>query len=415
LAALASIADRDAGDPWTRTAILSSITGQALALLDALVKRDGFITTQPARIWLDELAFLVGCGRKPEDSRTLLRRLQAAGVGSDVLMRALLALGRGQARRGGSFASLIADPSLPLAKKLVDEAAHLAAADGPLDGRRAAIRLLGLGDTKTARRLFPELLDARQPAPVQLALLQAMASFLDQPAASEIVARWKAMSPSVRREAIEVLFSRPVGIETLIKAIESHSLAASEIDLARLRQLQSHPNPEVRDRARRILDSGALPARDRAKVVAAFRPAVEMTGDRQRGRAVFAKTCATCHQAEGQGVDVGPNLATVTNRSGEDLLVHILDPNREVAPNFVNYNVATAEGRVISGIITEESAGAIVVKRSEGATDVIPREQIDEVASTGLSLMPEGLEKGLSVQEFADLMAFVRSIRAGTK
>jgi len=74
--------------------------------------------------------------------------------------------------------------------------------------------------------------------------------------------------------------------------------------------------------------------------------------------------------------------------------------------------VATAQGRVISGIITEESASAIVVKRSEAATDVIPREQIEQVKSTGVSLMPEGLEKGLSVQEFADLIAFVRTIRA---
>ena len=136
-----------------------------------------------------------------------------------------------------------------------------------------------------------------------------------------------------------------------------------------------------------------------------------MTANPEAGRTIFAKICATCHQAEGRGIDVGPNLATVTNRSGEDLLVHILDPNREVAPNFVNYNVATLQGRVYSGIITEESANAIVVKRAEGATDVIPRDQIETIASTGISLMPEGLEKGLSVQDVADLIAFVRSIR----
>jgi len=123
------------------------------------------------------------------------------------------------------------------------------------------------------------------------------------------------------------------------------------------------------------------------------------------------KTCATCHQAEGRGIDVGPNLATVTNRSPDELLVHILDPNREVAPNFVNYNVATESGRVFSGIIAEESAGALVLKRAEGASDVIPRDQIETVASTGISLMPEGLEKGLSHQDLADLIAFVRSIR----
>ena len=110
-----------------------------------------------------------------------------------------------------------------------------------------------------------------------------------------------------------------------------------------------------------------MASRDRLQVIAIYRPALQMAGDRDRGREVFHKTCATCHQAEGRGVDVGPNLATVTNRSGEELLVHILDPNREVAPNYVNYNVATAQGRVISGIITDESARAIVVKACRGS------------------------------------------------
>jgi putative heme-binding domain-containing protein len=176
--------------------------------------------------------------------------------------------------------------------------------------------------------------------------------------------------------------------------------------------LETHSNSGFRSRARKILASGSLPSQDRAQIVTKYQPAIAMAGNRERGREVFAKVCATCHQAEGRGVDVGPNLATVTNRSPEDLLVHILDPNREVAPNFVNYNVATVQGRVVSGIIAEESASAIVVKRSEGATDVITREQIEQVKSTGVSLMPEGLEKGLTVGEIADLIAFVRTIRA---
>ncbi len=109
-----------------------------------------------------------------------------------------------------------------------------------------------------------------------------------------------------------------------------------------------------------------------------MRPTVRrlaLVGNREQGREIFVKICATCHKAEGRGIDVGPNLATVAGRSAEDLLVHILDPNREVAPNYVNYNVATESGRVVSGIIAEESATALVLKRAEGASDMIPREQ----------------------------------------
>ena len=64
-------------------------------------------------------------------------------------------------------------------------------------------------------------------------------------------------------------------------------------------------------------------------------------------------------------------------------------------------------------MIAEETAGAVTLKRAEGAVDVVPRGQIDEIASTGLSLMPEGLEQGLDVQALADLVAYVRSLQGG--
>ncbi len=411
LGALQSIARKDAASQWTRSAVLYSIAGDPLAFLDVLAKQDAFLLSSPGQLWIDDLGFLVGCGRKADEARVYLDRLQVAGVASGGLMRALLALARGQTRSGGSFESLVASDSLPPAKKLLAEAADLVVVRGPLDDRLAAIRLLGLGDRKTAHHVFPELLAAREPTAVQLAALQAMAGFLDRSVSAEILDRWKTMSPSVRREAAEVLFGRPEGIEAMLSAMESRSIAPSEVDLARLRRLESHSNSGFRSRVQKILASGLVPSRDRAQVVSKYRQVLQIAGSRERGREVFAKVCATCHQAEGRGIDVGPNLATVTSRSPEDLLVHILDPNREVAPNFVNYNVATVQGRVISGIIAEESASAIVLKRSEGATDAIPREQIEQVQSTGVSLMPEGLENVLTVRDFADLIAFVRTIR----
>jgi putative membrane-bound dehydrogenase-like protein len=410
IAALASIAARDVKSTWTRTAVLSSLAGRPAALLDALSEQTGFLKATAGQPWLDELAFLVGRGRKPDQAQELLVRLKAAGLGSASLMRAALALGRGLRQSGASLHSLLESRSSVLMAALLAEAAQRAAENGPLDDRLVAIRFLGSFDAKSAREVLPKLLDVRQPAAVQLAVLQAFAGLFDRDAAQQIIAQWKSMSPAVRREAVEVLFSRTVGIEAVMTAIESRALSPSEIDPARWKSLDGPARSTLRSRFQRIIASKAV-ARDRSQVVASYRAALELTGIRERGRDLFAKTCATCHQAEGRGTDVGPNLATVTNRSPEDLLVHILDPNREVAPNFVNYNVATEGGRVISGIIAEESAAALVLKRALGASDVIPREQIETVASTGISLMPEGLEQGLSPQDLADLIAFVRSIR----
>ena len=248
LNAIELIASKDSASQWTRTAVLCSIAGAPLAFLDRLAKRDAFLTSDSGQIWIDELAFLVGCGRKPDDASRLLDRLRAAGASSGSLMRALLALGRGQTRKGGSFESLVASDSLPPARKLLDEAAAVAVTGRLLDDRLAAIRLLGLGDPKTAHRVLPELLAAREPASIQLTVLQAMTGFLDRSVCAEILNRWKTMSPSVRREAVEVLFGRPEGIEAMLVAMESRAIAPSEVDLSRLRQLETHPKLAVRSR-----------------------------------------------------------------------------------------------------------------------------------------------------------------------
>ena len=155
------------------------------------------------------------------------------------------------------------------------------------------------------------------------------------------------MSPTVRREAVEVLFSRRDGVEAVIGAIESRAILPSELDPVRLKAVDAHADPSLQARARKIFAADGSTSRNRSQVVASYRPAIPLAGNRVEGREVFLKTCATCHQAEGQGFDVGPNLATVANRTPEDLLIHVLDPNREVAPKFVNYNVAPRRSRRI--------------------------------------------------------------------
>ena len=100
----------------------------------------------------------------------------------------------------------------------------------------------------------------------------------------------------------------------------------------------------------------------------------------------------------------------MSSRNADDLLIHILDPNREVPPIYVNYSVASNDGRVLSGMMVGESGGSLTLKRAEGITEVVLRPQIEAIRSTGQSLMPEGLESGLSMRDLADLIAFIRGL-----
>lgn len=411
-AALASLAVNDAESPWMRTAVFSSIAGQPVALFEALAKKRGFLASSAGAPWLDDLAYLVGTDPRPQTLEGFLGRLEGTDLATDKLMRVVLSLARGRRRTGMKFQTLLEGPASTRIRALLTEATRLVDSTGSVESRLVAIRLIGLGAPATARKSLPDLLDARQPAAIQLAALQALSECFEPAVATRIVAHWKSMSPSVRREAAEVLFSRRAGIEAVLSAVESRQVSAAEIDSARWSQLHNDRDPKMRERARKITGARPSTSSERESLIASYRPALALAGRREHGHDVFAKVCATCHKAEGQGTEVGPDLATVTSRTPEDLLVHILDPNREVAPNYINYNVAMTDGRVASGIIAEETATTVVLKRAEGASDQIPRDGIESIASTGVSLMPEGLEKGLSAQDLADLMAFVRSIKA---
>ena len=244
--------------------------------------------------------------------------------------------------------------------KLIDplsaQATEIALSDASSDRRLPAIALLGISGGRRALDDLGELLDARQPSVVQLAALQALGQANDPAVGRLVVSHWKAMSPGVRREAAELLFSRRDRLEHLLGALESRTLAAAELDPDRLKQLRTHKDGQLRARAIRVIDNESLTARDRQATLKAFQVVLTLDGRPERGHAVFLKECATCHRALGEGVEVGPDLATVAGRTADDLLLHILDPNREVAPNYVNYNVATSDGRTISGIIASESA-----------------------------------------------------------
>ena len=132
-----------------------------------------------------------------------------------------------------------------------------------------------------------------------------------------------------------------------------------------------------------------------------------MKGDTARGKKVFETACASCHLAGELGKEVGPNLATIRQWSPEQMLINILDPNREVAPNFVGYIIETKDGRTLDGIVTAESAASLTLKRAEGLTETMLRRDIVQLTGSGLSLMPEGLETAITVEQMADLIAFL--------
>ena len=123
---------------------------------------------------------------------------------------------------------------------------------------------------------------------------------------------------------------------------------------------------------------------------------------------MFARRCALCHQLGTVGVVVGPDLTSVSTKSPDYLLTEILDPNRNVDIRYHEYVAVTKSGKIVTGILSSESAASVTIRSQEGKEQTLLRSDLEDLKSTGKSLMPEGLEKDLSHQDLADVIQFLR-------
>jgi putative heme-binding domain-containing protein len=239
-------------------------------------------------------------------------------------------------------------------------------------------------------------------------MVRALSLHARREVADLLLAAWNSYSPAVRREVVEALFARVDRLPRLLDAIEQKKVSSNQLEPLRLDQLRKHSVGAIRDRARRLLSERAAP--ERQKIVAAHRAALETKADALRGKAVFKKNCTVCHRLDNEGFEVGPDLlSALRNKTGEQLLIDILDPSREVDPRYLNYQITTTKGQVFSGLIAADTASSVTLRRGEKAEDTILRDQIEEVQATGKSLMPEGLEMQLSKQDLADLIAYLQA------
>ena len=175
--------------------------------------------------------------------------------------------------------------------------------------------------------------------------------------------------------------------------------------------LRQHSDASLRERAVKVI--GAATNTHRDEVMRRFRPALDLRGDTRRGKALFQQRCQSCHRLGNDGFAVGPDLAGARGGGKEKLLANILDPNREVPPNYFGYTVETKEGDSYTGLIVNETASSVTVRQPLSVETVVARAQIATMQASRLSLMPEGLEEGLTSQDMSDLADFVFSFSDG--
>lgn len=384
--ALAKLLVAAAADSVLLDAVLSSALPHLGILLDASVgaRRADLIS---------ELAPMVVAAGEVEAATRLARALLAPDGG----------FGRAEA-----FTLAARLVSLGQVEGLCAQARQVVA-DGaaPLVDRLAAADLLGAaGGSDDVAALLHALAPAA-PNDLQLAAARALGT-ARAAAPGPVLAAWDRAGPDLREVLFETLARTSEGALTLLERAAAEPGFAASLSPARQQALRRHGDARVRARADVAL--AGLAAR-RADVLARYAEVDGRLGDFERGRAAFARVCAACHALEGAGREVGPDLAALTDRSTAGLLTAILDPNRGVLDTFALYTVTLRDGRSYAGRIAADTTNHVEILTLDGARHQLARVEIQDLVHTGVSLMPEGLEAQLSVDEMADLFAFLRTER----
>ncbi len=407
---LIALARRDASDPWIAMAILSSVPDCAGDVFRGVVQDANLRSTRQGRSFIASVAAQAAANR-PADLDSVLDSLEGELAADEGLSREIVAavmsklsiaaktrlLGIKQGRTAIILARLLDDSR----QTALDETKTPAA-------RSPAIHLLRFSRFSNVHAILGTLLVSRQPVQVQTAAIETLATFDDPGVPAILLKAWGGTSPRVRTTVTEALLSRPAWANAFLDALEAGSVARADVDPARLELLKAYPDEPTRKRAAAILAGGLS---GRHEVVAAYQEALRMKGNPERGKAVFARNCATCHRLENVGEAIGADLSAIRDRGLEAVLLNVLDPNREVMPQYVTYVLVTASGRIVTGLIAAETANSLTIRKPDGGEETVLRLEIDELKSTGQSFMPEGLERQIDLASMADLLAYLNAVR----
>jgi putative heme-binding domain-containing protein len=401
---LADLGKRDADDKWFRAAILTSLpkSDGDWRLLTALTRTqnpsDGVLTL------IEDLARL--CAADKRDPQ----QLETAGADSSHAgfdVRAAMLIGfndslRNQGKKDAPAARVGSTDVFAEAARIASDANAAAAR------RTRAIQLLAFSDQPDGEAALLGLVAPTQPTELAVAAIRSIAQPHRPAAVAKLLTqdRWSHYSPALRSTILTSINGRPELAGVMLDAIQSGVVPAATLGEPQRKWLKGLKDQDLAARAEKLLAGGT--SQDRQKAFDDELAVLKLTPKPANCKRVFANNCASCHRLEQQGVAVGPDLYSIRSQPKESILLHIVIPEKEIAPNFANYECVLKDGRIINGVMTADSPQSVTLKQVLGIEETIPRDRIERLSVSNLSLMPQGLEKVINKQDMADLLAYLR-------
>ena len=315
-------------------------------------------------------------------------------------------------------------------------------ADGDPENRERALRLgLILGDAPAASVLRAALLDPESPLDRRLRALdaltlrgdpalvealeilvkggtpelvgpaiRALAGFDDPRIPDLLVSRYPNLPPDAKADAVATLSSRSSWAGNLLDEVAAGTIDRRDVSAAVARQIAGFEDDDLSARLQTVWGRSRPTAEDKAARVRDLKQSLT-TGalgraDLDRGRSLFVRQCASCHVLFGEGGDVGPDLTGSGRKDLDYLLPNVLDPDASVPGDYRATAFALRDGRLLTGIVREQDDRSYVIQTANERV-VVPRSEVEEIAESDSSMMPEGLLDGLDPEEVRDLVAYL--------
>ncbi len=388
--ALLQLAQRDSANPWMRAALLAAAGDAAGSLFSACAH-------DPASAaFARELAGIIGSRNRPAEVAAVLA--QAAAAPDPAAWLAPLA--DGLARAKSTLQAADTEGRLRGVMATIEVRVRPPAEPTPQD-----LALLGVIGTPGSVNLVAEALTAGLDVPRATAALEALRRLNPAQLGAILTRAWPRLPAEVKSSALRLWRSHAPQAPALLTAVASGTVARTDLSAEDVAALRESKDAAVKARA--IALFGATSSRE--SVLASYRPALDLTGDAAKGHATFQARCTLCHRFHGEGNGVGPDLDASSAAGREKLLGNILDPSREITAGFTMATVETKAGETIAGILIAETDGAVTLRQPGGTVRNLARVDVTQVERSARSLMPEGIEAGLTPQDLADLLTFLSS------
>jgi putative heme-binding domain-containing protein len=279
----------------------------------------------------------------------------------------------------------------------------------PTAGRQSALQAL-------LSRRSPDLVSVLQGLLADPAMrgpaLRGLAAFADASTPGLILRLYPSLGEDEKTDAIQTLASRPAFALALLDAVDKGQIARRDLSAFTVRQIQALKDKQVNEKLTRVWGTIRPASQEKADLMTKYRnlltPAVLKEAAPANGRLLFTKTCAACHVLFGEGGKIGPELTGAQRTNLDYLLENLIDPSALVGRDYLVTQMETRYGRLITGIIKEETDQVVTVQ-TQNELLRLPKTDIAERVQSPLSMMPERLLDSLKDEEVRDLIAYLGS------